>query len=176
MIYNLDSILTFGQFKGYSIERIYKGSKKLSLYDKVIINDYINDSSLNFNEGSFKRMIFKDQIPLQQSLGLNIIPIDWLQYVLKGQKSYIEWCIINVENFCVEPKVLLELELLEFVIPKEFKVLYFEKIKKGHNIHTVYDVDFELLFDVKKSIFSKKLKDLNLNKFENFKSLKNDNF
>ena len=172
-IYNLNSKLQFGKFKGSTLERIYVGKDYLTEEEKYkLINEY---SSIfikwekSFLSGEVNKIDItktpEQFIQLQSKLDIKKDKevFDHSMFVMdrtNGRKSYIEWCITTLNHFCIDPDELFKLEQLDYIICQNIEIIKFEKINLIE-----YDVDFRLNTKKMKSNFSEHIKNINLEKF-----------
>ena len=182
-IYDLNSKIQFGKFKGSTLERIYVGKDHLTEQEKLELKKEYS-SSFNkwdkfFQENPQKVSQFgkKIRIPLtnitsdfvkfQYVFGIEDSPemFQSSMFIMdrtNGRKSYIEWCITTLNHFCIDPGELIKLEQLDYFNCQYIEVTKFEKISSKE-----YDVDFRLNTKKMKSNFSEQIKNINLEKYLN---------
>ena len=173
MIYNLDTKFNFGKFYNSSLKRVFVGNDKLSFKDKLIINEQLN--RLYERNGNkvleMKSLKINDDLPKIQLLNIEFSSFDWLIYESSSQKSYLEWCLNNINTFCINPKTIEELESLKCIFPTSISI---KSITKTEFLSQELKYKFEignLVCDYKLQKFSNNFKKINLKRYHSQTSL-----
>ena len=173
--YNLISELKFGKFKGLTLERIYVGRDYLTQEEKYqiikeysqIISQIIKEdekfifSGLKLDMTNTLQSFIECQALLDIEEEKEHLPTSmFIMDRINGGKSYIEWCILTLDHFCVNPDDLNKLEQLDYIICQNIEIIKFRKINLLE-----YDIDFKLNTIKKKSNFTEQIKKQNIEKY-----------
>jgi len=177
-VFNIDEVLEFGKYSGYSLQRIYKGSNVLTRqdrkrliecysgllqkYKREVINGELKYISLsNIGEISHKLNIFGKDNYIEISSGkeeeVNYEDsTDFLVQRYRSNISYLSWCIIEIENFCINPRQIKILESLDCFKTECLEVNLIERD---------FNIDISLVTSTYKQTFHRNIIKKNLEKF-----------
>lgn len=181
-VYELDTVLEFGKHCGYTVQRIFTGSNFLTFQDKKrLLEHYSNlfvkykneiregklkSISLSNTRGSSKKQFlfgietYLEWDPVDPMINKEIHyedSIDFLIQRYRSNVSYLSWCIEEIDTFCINPKHINQLMLLDCFKSDKIDIKL---------INNKYDIDISLHASSYKESFNYTIIKINEEKFD----------